>query len=47
MKKSLLYSIIAIMMFIFICMICAWEIYSFEEKKDAEPPFIPSPPPLP
>jgi len=37
MKKSILYSIIAIMMFIFICMICFWEVHLYETKQDAEP----------
>lgn len=36
MKKSILYSIIAVMLFVFICMICVWEVQSFEEKKGAE-----------
>lgn len=36
MKKSILYSIIAVMMFAFICMVCIWEVQSLEEKKGAE-----------
>ena len=37
MKKSILYSIIAVMMFIFICMICFWEVHLYETRMDAEP----------
>ena len=36
MKKSVLYSVIAIMMLAFICFLCAWEIRSFEEAQDAQ-----------
>ena len=36
MKKSVLFSVIAIMMLAFICFLCAWEVRTFEEKKAAQ-----------
>ena len=36
MKKSVLFSVIAIMMLAFICFLCAWEVRTFEEKRAAQ-----------